>query len=194
MLKALFIRFMKGKWGTIIPYVFKAAAEGQFGPVVKKLYWVMSGYGTMTGMIFVGLGTAMEAISSAYPEEAWAPVAARWIFNVGTILAAVGLLRGGVNSPWPEGAQIEQNEFGVVRYKPQALASLQPTEIPVGDVLRTFVKRGFLRKILDALRGIRIGKGNVTIVLSENETPGLKKSQFDSKPANVEPPQRGRMP
>jgi hypothetical protein len=105
MLALLAVKVFKARWGSILPALFKAAAEGQFGEPVKKAYWLLNGYATFTGMVFVGLGTALEAVSSSYPELAWAPVAAAWIYRVGTVLAAVGLLRGGVNSPWPEGAQ-----------------------------------------------------------------------------------------
>jgi hypothetical protein len=192
MLKALVLRFLKGKWGAIIPYIFKAAAEGQLGAIPKKLYWLLNGYATFTGMIFVGLGTGLEAVSTAFPDQPWVPVAAQWIFKIGTVLATVGLLRGGVNSPWPEGAQIEHMKLKAL---PQMQSLAAPMEIPVGDMLRSVIKRGFFRKILDALKGIRIGKGDVTIVLSEKGgVPGLKQSQFDSKPHDIEPPQRGRTP
>jgi hypothetical protein len=105
MLKALLIKLFKAKWGSVPPALFKAAGEGQFGEGVKKAYWFANGYATFTGMVFVGAGTALEAIAGSYPELAWAPVTAAWIYRIGTVLAAAGLLRGGVNSPWPDGAQ-----------------------------------------------------------------------------------------
>ena len=100
--KVVIIKLFKARWGSILPAVFKAAGEGAFGEPVKKAYWFLNGYATFTGMVFVGVGAGLESIAAAYPELAWAPVAAAWIYRIGTVLAAVGLLRGGVNSPWPE--------------------------------------------------------------------------------------------
>lgn len=52
--------------------------------------------------------------------------------------------------------------------------------IPVGDVLRKVVKRGFFRRILDLLKGIKITKGGTTIVLDEK--PGIGGSSPFEKP------------
>lgn len=66
-------------------------------------------------------------------------------------------------------------------------------EIPVGDVLRSVVKRGWLRKILDLLKGVRITRGGTTIVLSEREGATPPRTGLD-KPAKFEPPDiAGRM-
>lgn len=66
-------------------------------------------------------------------------------------------------------------------------------EIPVGDVLRSVVKRGWLRKILDLFKGVRITRGGTTIVLSEREGATPPRTGLD-KPAKFEPPDiAGRM-
>lgn len=105
VLSVVLVKFFKARWGSILPAIFKAAGEGQFGEAVKKAYWTGCGYATFTGFVFVFIGSGLESVSAAFPEYAWAPVAAAWVYRIGTVLAAVGLLRGGVNSPWPEGAQ-----------------------------------------------------------------------------------------
>ena len=62
---------------------------------------------------------------------------------------------------------------------------------PLGNILRSFIKGGPLRKILDALRGTRITTpGGREILLDEQ--PGVYpagRSPFDSAPAKVDPPQ-----
>lgn len=60
-------------------------------------------------------------------------------------------------------------------------------EIPVGDVLRSVVKRGWLRKILDLLKGVRITRGGTTIVLSEKDGATPPRTGLD-QPAKFEPP------
>lgn len=60
-------------------------------------------------------------------------------------------------------------------------------EIPVGDVLRAVVKRGWLRKILDMLKGIRITRGGTTIVLSEKDGATPPRTGLD-QPHKFEPP------
>ena len=66
--------------------------------------------------------------------------------------------------------------------------------IPVGDILRSFVKGGFLRKILDALKGTKITTpGGTDILLDKGETVYPSKgSPFDSVPHKIEPPTFGR--
>jgi hypothetical protein len=49
-------------------------------------------------------------------------------------------------------------------------------EVPVGDILRSVVKKGWLRKILDLLKGVKITKGGTTIVLDERPTVGGRSS------------------
>lgn len=110
LLGKLAVKFLKGRWGQILPALFKAAGEGKFGPAVKRLYWLGNGYATFTGAVFVGVGAGLEAVTAAYPEWAWAPVAAVWVYRIGTFLFTVGLLRGGVNSPWPAGSPIAPEE------------------------------------------------------------------------------------
>jgi len=104
-LKALIVRFLKGHWGRLVPAVFRAAGEGDFGPQIKAAYWFGDKYATVTGAALWGLGAAMETVCGGYPQWAWSCDASRWIVIAGQILASAGLLRGATNSPWPEGAQ-----------------------------------------------------------------------------------------
>jgi hypothetical protein len=62
--------------------------------------------------------------------------------------------------------------------------------IPVGDVLRTFVKGGWFRKVLDFLKGSSINVGGTQIDLSEKDgvVPPLRGSKFDSAPHKFQPP------
>jgi hypothetical protein len=56
-------------------------------------------------------------------------------------------------------------------------------KIPVGDLLRSVVKGGFWRKLLDAVRGVEVKVGGTTVVLDENQgssAPGT--SPFDRVP------------
>jgi hypothetical protein len=102
MLKALLVKLVKGNWGRILPAILKAAADGHFGSAVQKAYVFMAGKKTVSGAIFLGLGAALETVCAAYPEFAWACPAARWVYLIGGVLAGVGLVDGGVRSPWPE--------------------------------------------------------------------------------------------
>jgi hypothetical protein len=60
-------------------------------------------------------------------------------------------------------------------------------EIPVGDVLRSVVKTGWLRRILDLLKGVRITRGGTTIVLSEKDGATPPRTGLD-QPHQIEPP------
>lgn len=110
MLKTIAVRFFKARWGSLLPLIFKAAAEGRFGAAVEKLYWLAEGRKTFTGAVLMGIGTGLEAVAAAYPELAWAPAAARVVFAVGACLSAVGLVDGGVRAPWPKGTAIPPEE------------------------------------------------------------------------------------
>ena len=98
-------RFLRGRWGSLIPSLLKGAGEGQFGEAAKKVYWFGNGYATVTGAIFLAVGTAAEALAAGYPEWPWLVPTAQYVYQIGGVLAAAGLLRGAVNSPWPDGAQ-----------------------------------------------------------------------------------------
>lgn len=107
LLKSLVVKLVKGHWGRIIPAVFKSAGEGDFGPQLKAVYWFGEKYATVTGAIFMFVGTGLEAVASGNPEYTWAPTAAQIVFNVGGVLSAAGLLRGATNSPWPDKARAD---------------------------------------------------------------------------------------
>lgn len=101
MIGSLIAKFIRAKWGSILPEVFKAAAEGKFGPVVQKVYWATAKYKTVTGAVLLAAGAGLETIAATYPEWTWAAPAATYVYVVGGFLAAVGLVDGGVRAPWP---------------------------------------------------------------------------------------------
>lgn len=105
LLKTLAVKLIKGHWGRVVPAIFKAAGEGDFGPVVKRIYWLGEKYATVTGAVLWGVGAALETTCSQYPQWPWTCAATGWVILAGQILAAAGLLRGATNSPWPDGAQ-----------------------------------------------------------------------------------------
>ncbi len=110
LFSSLAIRFLRGHWGKILPRIFKAAAEGEFGEAIKKVYWFGAGYRTITGALLWGIGGGLETVCSNYPDFAWTCEAGRVVYSVGAILATVGLLDGAVRSPWPEGSQAQHFE------------------------------------------------------------------------------------
>lgn len=63
-------------------------------------------------------------------------------------------------------------------------------DIPVGDVVRSFKLPGWLRAVMNALKGIRITRGGTTIVLSERDGATPPRTGLD-QPAPVEPPNVG---
>ena len=106
LLTKLGLKFLKAKWGAILPAVFKAAAEGQFGETVKKLYWFASGYKTFTGAVLLAVGAGLETVCASYPEMSWPCAWARYVYYAGGILTTVGLVDGGTRAPWPKGTDI----------------------------------------------------------------------------------------
>lgn len=108
MIGALVVKFLKGRWGSVLPAILRAAAEGQFGPQVKAIYWFAAGYKTVTGAVLIGaaagLGTLCETGGATY---SWACGAQPWVLSLGAILAGVGLVDGGTRAPWPEGTPKE---------------------------------------------------------------------------------------
>ncbi len=106
LLKNLVIKFVKARWGSILPAVFKAAGEGDLGPTVKRVYWFAAKYKTFTGAILWGGGAALETVCANYPTLGWS---CKWpgiIYYAGMILTGVGLADGGTRAPWPKGADI----------------------------------------------------------------------------------------
>lgn len=66
-------------------------------------------------------------------------------------------------------------------------------EIPVGDVVRSFKLPGWLRWVMNLVKGVRITRGGTTIVLSEKDGATPPRTGLD-KPAKFEPPDiAGRM-
>lgn len=103
MLVKLAGRLVKGRWGSILPPIFKAAAEGGFGEPIKKLYWMTAQYKTVIGAVLWAVGAGLETICGNYPQFSWACAYSVWPFYIGAFLTGVGLADGGTRSPWPEG-------------------------------------------------------------------------------------------
>lgn len=112
LLKALAVKFLKAKWGSLLPAVFKAAAEGQFGEPVKKAYWFLAGKKTILGAVFLAAGAGLETLCASYPEMGWSCAWARYVYYAGGVLTTVGLIDGGTRAPWPKGADIPATEKG----------------------------------------------------------------------------------
>jgi uncharacterized membrane protein YedE/YeeE len=108
LLKPLLIKLIKGNWSKILPMVFKAAAEGQFGEPVKTAYWWLAGKKTVTGALLVGVGAGLEAVCASTSEFGWACTLAQYVYYGGMLLAVVGLADGGTRAPWPEGTPKDQ--------------------------------------------------------------------------------------
>jgi len=60
-------------------------------------------------------------------------------------------------------------------------------EIPVGDIVRSFKLPGWLRSIMNLVKGIRITKGRTTIVLSERDGATPPRTGLD-QPHKFGPP------
>lgn len=101
MIGSLIGKLVRARWGSILPELFKAAAEGKFGSMVQKVYWASAKYKTVTGAVLLAAGAALETLAAAYPDMAWAAPASRYVYLIGGFLAAVGLVDGGVRAPWP---------------------------------------------------------------------------------------------
>jgi hypothetical protein len=103
LITSLATKFIKGHWGSILPGVFKSAAEGDFGPQVKATYWFMAKYKTVTGAVLMGLGAAAESVAPSHPEWPWLITVAQTVYYIGEVGVVVGLVDGGTRSPWPTG-------------------------------------------------------------------------------------------
>lgn len=101
LISKLAVKFLKARWGSILPAIFKAAAEGQFGEGVKGAYWFAAKYKTFVGAVLWGLGAGLESVCSNYPTMPWSCRVAVWIYYAGMVLTGVGLADGGTRSPWP---------------------------------------------------------------------------------------------
>jgi hypothetical protein len=100
--KPLIVKFLKGNWGKLIPMVFKAIADGEFGKVPQRAYIWLAGKKTISGAALFGLALAFEGVCSNYPSITWSCGVSRVLYDLGAVLLAVGLIDGGVRSPWPE--------------------------------------------------------------------------------------------
>jgi len=100
----LAMRFLKGKWGSVLPALLRAVAEGKFGEPARKFYWATAGAKTITGAILVAVGAGLASLCSSGGEVyPWACSAQPYVITLGGLLASVGLVDGGVRSPWPNG-------------------------------------------------------------------------------------------
>jgi hypothetical protein len=107
----LAVRFFKGKWGSLLPALLRAVAEGKLGERPKAIYWKTAGYRTFTGAALVAAGAGLGAVCANYGEAmAWACKAEGWVMGFGALLAAVGLADGGTRAPWPEGTPKAEKE------------------------------------------------------------------------------------
>jgi len=94
----------------IIPWLLTSWAEGGFGDSAKKLYWTLAGKKTLLGAIFVVAWWGLDFVSATWPEYAWAKPASEVMLSIGGMLAAAGLIDGGVRSPWPTGTTLTAKE------------------------------------------------------------------------------------
>lgn len=92
-----------GLVSKLLPMLLKMWAEGGLGAPAQKVYWFLAGKKVVTGAILLGLGTAADATCGSYPDMAWSCTLARGVFWLGALLTSVGLVDGGVRSPWPDG-------------------------------------------------------------------------------------------
>lgn len=106
LIASLVTKFMSGRWGSLLPIVFKGAAEGDYGEPIKKIYWLAAEYKTVTGAVLWGAGAALETVCGNYPGYSWACTYAAWPYYVGMVLTGVGLADGGTRSPYPAGTVI----------------------------------------------------------------------------------------
>ncbi len=92
-----------GLVSKLLPMLLRLWAEGGLGAPAQKVYWFLAGKKAITGAILLAVGTSLEATCGSYPDWGWACPAARYVFWLGALLTSVGLVDGGVRSPWPDG-------------------------------------------------------------------------------------------
>lgn len=103
MIGTLIAKFLKGRWGSILPEVLTAIADGKAGPQAKAVYWFAAGKKTLTGAVLGGIGAALTYVCSSYGATyAWSCTAAHWVLIVGGVLFSVGLVDGGNRAPVPD--------------------------------------------------------------------------------------------
>jgi hypothetical protein len=102
MMKAILVRILKGKWGSILAAILKAAGDGDFGPAVEKAYWWAAGKKTLWGIILLGVTISLDALAKAAPAEyPWAGPACTAVGTVAVVLTGLGLVDGGVREQAP---------------------------------------------------------------------------------------------
>ena len=106
LIQVLAVKFVKAKWGSILPAMLKAVAEGGLGETPKRLYWALAGKKTALGAALIFAAYGLEAICNAYPEMQWGCRWSQWVLVIGGVLASVGLADGGTRAPWPTGTPI----------------------------------------------------------------------------------------
>jgi hypothetical protein len=79
----------------IFGYLFKAAGDGVFGPVVKSIYWKVAGWKTPLGVFFwalYGIAQWMASAPGNCPAGWQCAHIAAYFLTVGTFLVGVGIL------------------------------------------------------------------------------------------------------
>ncbi len=106
MLKWLALKFVKARWGELLPALFKAAAEGKFGEKVKFVYWRLAGYKTFIGFVVTAASGCLWLATQfgICPECAgWGTTVAEVGVFLGTVGLSIGLVDGATRAPWPTG-------------------------------------------------------------------------------------------
>lgn len=108
MIGSLIAKFLKGRWGSVLPTLLKAVAEGKAGEPAKAVYWKVAGFKTVTGAALGGIGAGLTFVCTSYGATyPWACTASGWVMGAGALLFGVGLIDGGTRSPWPDGTPKE---------------------------------------------------------------------------------------
>jgi len=92
-----------GLVSKLLPMLLRLWAEGGLGKPAQAVYWFLAGKKAITGAVLLAVGTALDATCGSYPQWDWACYLARGVFWLGALLTSVGLVDGGVRSPWPDG-------------------------------------------------------------------------------------------
>jgi uncharacterized membrane protein YedE/YeeE len=102
MMGTLIAKFLKGRWGAILPALLKAIAEGKAGEPAKAIYWKTVGYKTPAGALVFGVGAGLGYVCGSYHDVyPWACTAQTWLMGAGGLLVSVGLVDGGTRAEPP---------------------------------------------------------------------------------------------
>lgn len=66
-------------------------------------------------------------------------------------------------------------------------------QIPAGDIVRSFNLPGWLRWLMNLVRGVKVQAGPVDILLDQKDGATPPKTGLD-QPAKITPPRPGRWP